>query len=998
MTDFTVVSAPAAPASGSLTNAVHTLIGQINVTVGGTDYTAYAENLTYDVNTSGGFGACSFRLRPPATPPSYDDAILITAYGETLYSGTVVNTPDIAYTGENVAYEVVGEGPARGFGTAEDFAWMGNDRDLGAWKQLDCQHWDAAANGFEITQAVDAGLRFQSSDVDALATDQSSIDGAYKYQGLAGDYIGNSPPVSAANKNWMVTASDSDGSVLLAGAYGGRLYLSVDGGTTWTRQTPAGNADRLWRTCASDSDGSVLLAGVNRGRLYLTSNSGADWAEVRPAGSANKGWQVCACDSDGSVLLAGDFGSETGAGGRLYISTDGGVNWTEARPAGDTNQHWRSGSASADGAVLLAGVHDGRLWLSTNSGTTWTQQTPAGVTDQDWRGCAVSANGAVLLAGDYGGSVPASGARLWLSTNGGSSWAETRPAGDVSKHWRSCAVDADGSVLLAGTYGGRLYRSTNSGSSWTEMTPAGSVDRNWRSCTSDSDGSVLMVAAYGGRLYLSTDGGATWHELAPADADYAADCPPAKILWSAHYYHIQDGLTADRITGLKAQARYDLRTPIEDAKTIDNLNDPQGAADPDYGHRFSTYSTLNMWTEFYHLDAPPGSMWAAVYACDDPRDLPIKDPVAMLDDPHRLHLFEPRSHTDPVVYAVDDEGFIEYDEMGHAVIATPAEEEAIDLTCDNKFLVFYSSYVVIQLPVPFNALYDAGLDHLVWSEWYALNTLYTESGQFCELRDVEILANGYPGGNDLAWAIGAVVGGGDISPVTLTGKPTLKIEPYTTKLAGIEQLVGMSPDPLYWGWDPDFFCTTDRGSVSFDADIPGVTVAAAIKNDGVIDTATVIYSDSTGELDDRRVLAAWVPYSLTFDMNGDGVTSPAEMSGLIDASRIACDADCAAEIAQSLIDQRGGHGPQWEGTITLLGYARAGATPVGSSVNCGDVSGGIVTSLSADVDGDSVTLSLGGTGFEDRFASSPGQPNSAVPANSSAAKGPPMRYMLQRGD
>ena len=61
----------------------------------------------------------------------------------------------------------------------------------------------------------------------------------------------------------------SDGSKIIAGVYGGRLYLSTNSGTSWAEVQPAGVANKYWRTSAMSSDGSVILAGVYNGRLYL---------------------------------------------------------------------------------------------------------------------------------------------------------------------------------------------------------------------------------------------------------------------------------------------------------------------------------------------------------------------------------------------------------------------------------------------------------------------------------------------------------------------------------------------------------------------------------------------------------------------------------------------------------------------------------------------------------------------------------------------------------
>jgi hypothetical protein len=103
-------------------------------------------------------------------------------------------------------------------------------------------------------------------------------------------------PAGDADKGWRAGASNSDGSVLIAGVYGGRLYISKPGPfiyefvgsisayaspesicsftpymSPWTEQKPAGDLDRGWRAGASNSIGDVLVAGVYGGRLYISS-------------------------------------------------------------------------------------------------------------------------------------------------------------------------------------------------------------------------------------------------------------------------------------------------------------------------------------------------------------------------------------------------------------------------------------------------------------------------------------------------------------------------------------------------------------------------------------------------------------------------------------------------------------------------------------------------------------------------------------------------------
>lgn len=160
-------------------------------------------------------------------------------------------------------------------------------------------------------------------------------------------------------------------------------------------------------------------------------------------------------------------------------------------------------------AALLASLSFVQ-WSWGAASYAWTERQPAAASlDQLWKCVATSADGSRLVAASYGG-------RLYTSTDSGTSWTERQPAGDLARNWTCLAMSSDGTKLLAGVYGGRLYSSADSGGTWTERQPAGNVNALWNCAAMAADGSNLIVGAYGGRLYTSANLGANWTERQPA--------------------------------------------------------------------------------------------------------------------------------------------------------------------------------------------------------------------------------------------------------------------------------------------------------------------------------------------------------------------------------------------------------------------------------------------------------------------------------------------------
>jgi len=310
-------------------------------------------------------------------------------------------------------------------------------------------------------------------------------------------------PKGDTNGNWYGASMSSDGTKLFASENNGRLWYSLNSGTSWTELRPKGDVNCYWVGTSMSSDGTKLFVGEYNGRLWYSLNSGTSWTELRPKGDVNCYWYRVSMSSDGTKLFVGENDISDG---RLWYSLNSGTSWTELRPKGDVNCRWLGVSMSSDGTKLFTGEWDGRLWYSLNSGTSWTELRPKGDVNGNWVGVLMSSDGTKLFVGEYTG-------RLWYSLNSGTSWTELRPKGDVNGIWLGVSMSSDGTKLFAGEHTGRLWYSLNSGTSWTELRPKGDVNGIWYAVSMSSDGADLLYGDSGGRLNLYISGSTLFESI-----------------------------------------------------------------------------------------------------------------------------------------------------------------------------------------------------------------------------------------------------------------------------------------------------------------------------------------------------------------------------------------------------------------------------------------------------------------------------------------------------
>jgi hypothetical protein len=235
------------------------------------------------------------------------------------------------------------------------------------------------------------------------------------------------------NREYESVTISEDGArvvaVTLSGA-GGAIFTSSNANTatpTFTQATLVGGGalSDSFRWVDSSANGMMVVAASHNGTLYLSTNGGTTFS-VLPVtvGGANvaNGWYRVAISDDGNrIAVAGntEYGSGVAAASRstgLYVgnrnTTSGAWTWTRASAvSGEYTALSMTGNGGVIAATLSATTAPtagpGQILLSSNGGQSFTARTaPAGETN--WRSIALNATGsqAVLAAGEF------------LSTNG----------------------------------------------------------------------------------------------------------------------------------------------------------------------------------------------------------------------------------------------------------------------------------------------------------------------------------------------------------------------------------------------------------------------------------------------------------------------------------------------------------------------------------------------------------------------------------------------------
>ena len=333
--------------------------------------------------------------------------------------------------------------------------------------------------------------------------------------------------------NWCTIAMSADGKIMYLedAADSGGIYFSTNSGSTWSiRSSP----QLLVPSLAVSADGSKLFAVSQSGdgQVYSTTNFGLNWMTNSILG-LNTGTNTkyvsyltsIATSADGTkwaVMTATNW---------VYVTADSGMTWTSNSLPNATGQSL-SLRCSADGTKLVVAGTLGLVWVSTNSGAAWT--TPANAPIAPWQGMASSSDGSkVFLVGSTN--------FMYRSIDYGFTWQSNSVPGVTN--WNGIASSADGTKLAAvaggpyvGEFGVGIFISTNGGNTWAQDT-----NQLFATVPGYSEGLIggqvgIVSSADGAKLVLIpgifyyTESSVVTYEDVPTDLVFTSYTPPSPRL------------------------------------------------------------------------------------------------------------------------------------------------------------------------------------------------------------------------------------------------------------------------------------------------------------------------------------------------------------------------------------------------------------------------------------------------------------------------------------
>ena len=321
-----------------------------------------------------------------------------------------------------------------------------------------------------------------------------------------------------------ITADPTNSNKLFVGAASGGVWISLDGGQTWTPRTDnlpvlgvssivvdPNNSSVVYMATGDADDSITPSIGV-----YKSVDGGLSWAPTGLTFAMTDYHLIYRLTIhptvSGTVYAATDS--------TIYVTKDAGSTWQQINPQGANNSSnitWYDIKfAPSNSSTLYTIGYGAQFYRSTDSGVTW-QQTTVGLPATSAIGrsamavTAAEPQSVYLLCSDYSTDALYG---IYRSTDGGISFAPLPDGGTVAadfgqQSWYdTCLAASPSNPVKLYAAGVHISQSLNHGSTWQSVGAGTHVDVHDLEFI---DG--YLYACTDGGVHRTADGGAHWTDL-----------------------------------------------------------------------------------------------------------------------------------------------------------------------------------------------------------------------------------------------------------------------------------------------------------------------------------------------------------------------------------------------------------------------------------------------------------------------------------------------------
>jgi photosystem II stability/assembly factor-like uncharacterized protein len=279
---------------------------------------------------------------------------------------------------------------------------------------------------------------------------------------------------SAARPQWISVGPEggdarsfaydpSDPSHIYMGTTMSWIYQSTDGGVSWKRLARLGKVDDLVvdNIVIDSADRNTIYAGVWRldrtdGAIYISHDGGSTWTST-PDMEGKSVRALSQAASDPKILVAGAISG-------VYRSSDSGLHWTQISPVGN-GEILKVESIAVDPTdpkTIYAGTWH-LPWKTTDGGITWHNIKQGLIDDSDVFSIIIDpTRPSVVYASACSG--------IYLSNTAGDLFRKVQGIPSTARRTRVLMQDPNNrQTVYAGTTEG-LYKTLDGGATWTRMT------------------------------------------------------------------------------------------------------------------------------------------------------------------------------------------------------------------------------------------------------------------------------------------------------------------------------------------------------------------------------------------------------------------------------------------------------------------------------------------------------------------------------------------------